>query len=66
MITNLTSVVNNLSFYFTYKEEFANFASNLNDMLIYGFVLLLFVLAILAPKVLPNKKVSNHKKDWEV
>jgi len=58
-------VFNNLRFYFTYKEEFANFASNLNNMLIYGFVLFLFVLAIIAPSILPNKKVSNHKKDWE-
>tara|TARA_R110001592_G_scaffold65885_6_gene202345 strand:- start:1041 stop:1220 length:180 start_codon:yes stop_codon:yes gene_type:complete len=58
-------VLNNLGFYFTYREEFANFASNLNIMLIYGFVLLLFVFAIIAPSILPNKKVSNHKKDWE-
>ncbi|TCL14114.1 hypothetical protein EV198_0954 [Roseivirga ehrenbergii] len=35
-------------------------------MLIIGFVLALFVFAIISPSILPNKKVSNHKKDWEV
>lgn len=35
-------------------------------MLIIGFVILLFVFAIIAPWILPNKKVSNHKKDWDV
>ncbi|MGW8123651.1 hypothetical protein ACV07N_13425 [Roseivirga echinicomitans] len=62
----MTFVINNLEFSFTYKEEFAKFASNFNAMMIYGFVLLLFVFAILAPKLWPNKKVSNHKKDWEI
>jgi len=29
-------------------------------------VIALFIAAIVAPFVLPNKKVSSHKKDWEV
>jgi len=29
-------------------------------------VLALFVAAIVAPFVLPNEKVSPHKKDWDV
>tara|TARA_R110000796_G_scaffold252645_2_gene390261 strand:+ start:144795 stop:144983 length:189 start_codon:yes stop_codon:yes gene_type:complete len=62
----LTFEVNNLYFYFLDKEEFANFASNLKAMMIIGFVLALFVFAIISPSILPNKKVSNHKKDWEV
>ena len=29
-------------------------------------VIALFVAAIVAPYVLPNEKVSSHKKDWDV
>jgi len=29
-------------------------------------ILVLFVLAIVCPIILPNNKVSDHKKDWEV
>ena len=29
-------------------------------------VLALFVAAIAAPFILPNRKVSKHEKDWEV
>ena len=29
-------------------------------------VIALFIAAIVAPYVLPNEKVSSHKKDWEV
>ncbi len=34
-------------------------------MLMLLFIVALFVLAILCPKLIPNQKVSNHKKDWE-
>lgn len=29
-------------------------------------IIALFVLAIICPIILPNEKVSDHKKDWEV
>lgn len=32
-------------------------------MLIYGFVLFLIVLAMICPIILPNEKVSDHKRD---
>ncbi len=35
-------------------------------MVVYGVVLALFVLALAAPYVWPNKKVSKHEKDWDV
>ena len=35
-------------------------------MLVYSVVIGLFILALAAPWVLPNKKVSNHKKDWDL
>lgn len=35
-------------------------------MLVYGVVIGLFILALAAPWVCPNKKISNHKKDWDL
>ena len=35
-------------------------------MLIIGFVIALFIAAIVSPYIMPNEKVSNHKKDWDV
>lgn len=32
-------------------------------MAMLGFILVLFVLAIICPFILPNEKVSSHKKD---
>lgn len=32
-------------------------------MLMLGFILFLFVLAIVCPFILPNNKVSDHKRD---
>lgn len=32
-------------------------------MLMLGFIIFLFVLAIVCPKILPNEKVSDHKRD---
>lgn len=32
-------------------------------MLMLGFILVLFILAIICPWILPNKKVSDHKRD---
>ena len=32
-------------------------------MLMLGLILVLFVLAIVCPFILPNQKVSDHKKD---
>lgn len=29
-------------------------------------IVVLFVLAIVCPFILPNNKVSDHEKDWEV
>lgn len=43
-----------------------NFTAEKFKAMIIGFVLLLFVLAIVSPWVMPNKKVSKHEKDWEV
>jgi hypothetical protein len=28
-------------------------------------IITLFTLAIICPFILPNKKVSNHEKDWD-
>lgn len=28
-------------------------------------ILVLFVVAMICPFILPNKKVSDHEKDWE-
>jgi len=33
-------------------------------MFMLGFILFLFVLAIICPWILPNEKVSDHKKDY--
>lgn len=57
---------NFLNFYFCTKEELPKFASNLFAMPMLIFIVFLFVLAIVSPKVFPNKKVSKHQKDWEV
>ena len=32
-------------------------------MLMLGFIIVLFVLAIICPIILPNQKVSDHKRD---
>lgn len=32
-------------------------------MLMLGFIVVLFVLAIVCPWIIPNKKVSDHEKD---
>ncbi len=32
-------------------------------MLMLGIIIFLFVLAIVCPIIIPNEKVSNHKKD---
>lgn len=32
-------------------------------MLMLGFIVVLFVLAIICPMILPNKSVSKHEKD---
>ncbi len=35
-------------------------------MAMLGLIFVLFVSAIVCSFVLPNNKVSNHEKDWEV
>lgn len=35
-------------------------------MVVYGVVIALFIAALAAPVLWPNKKVSKHEKDWDV
>lgn len=35
-------------------------------MAMLGLIIVLFVAAIVCAFVLPNEKVSNHEKDWDV
>ncbi len=45
------------------KIKIVIFEKNYRDMAMLGIIGFLFILAIICPYVLPNEKVSTHKKD---
>ena len=47
----------------SHKIKIVIFEKNYRDMAMLGIIGFLFILAVICPYVLPNNKVSTHKKD---